>query len=275
METDILTESRFELDGRQINYAKGPENGPPLLLIHGISGRWQDWSNVSEAFSADWQVYAVDLRGHGKSTWTSEGYHWRLYSEDQVEFLERVIGEPAHVVGHSLGGVTALGMNALRSDLVRAAVYEDPPLFTHRRWEANHFRSAFAATLEVLDTKPDLHTLIAHVRETNPEYDDERCRERAAKYLQMDPEVFRSTLSGRARANWRSEDLLRKAHSPSLLLQAEPNLGSALYDEDAVEAMELLPVAEYEKWDDSGHGMHNSFPERFVDRVLRFFSSVS
>ena len=127
----------------------------------------------------------------------------------------------------------------------------------------------------VLDTKPDLQTLIAHVRETNPEYDDERCRERAEKYLQMDPEVFRSTLSGRARANWRSEDLLRKAHSPSLLLQAEPNLGSALYDEDAAEAMELLPVAEYEKWDDSGHGMHSSFPERFVNRVQRFFADVA
>ena len=114
METNILTESRFEINGRHINFAKGPENGSPLLLIHGISGRWQDWNSVSEAFAADWQVYAVDLRGHGKSTWTAEGYHWRLYSEDQVEFLERVIGEPAHVTGHSLGGMTALGINALR-----------------------------------------------------------------------------------------------------------------------------------------------------------------
>ena len=145
METNILTESRFDLDGRQINYAKGPKNGPPLLLIHGISGRWQDWSGVSETLSTDWQVYAVDLRGHGKSEWTPEGYHWRLYSQDQVEFLERVIGEPAHIIGHSLGGVTALGVNALRSDLVRgrglrrpASIRATPlggqslPLFVHR-----------------------------------------------------------------------------------------------------------------------------------------------
>ena len=168
------------------------------------------------------------LRGHGKSSWTSEGYHWRLYAEDQVEFIEKVIGEPAHVVGHSLGGATALGLNALRSDLVRAAVYEDPPLFVHRRWEFNHFRNAFTATLEVLDSKPDFQTLVDHVKETRPESDDEQCRDRAEKYMLMDPEVFRSTLNGRARANWRSEDLLKKAQSPSLLLQAEPDLGSAL-----------------------------------------------
>lgn len=275
METNILTEKRFELDTRHINYAKGPNNGPPLLLIHGISGRWQDWESVSDAFAADWRVYAVDLRGHGKSSWTQDGYHWRLYSEDQVEFIERVIAEPAYVVGHSLGGATALGLNALRSDLVRAAVYEDPPLFVHRRWEFNHFRASFAATLEVLDSNPDFQTLVDHVKETRPEADDAQCRDRAEKYMLMDPEVFRSTLSGRARANWRSEDLLQMAQSPGLLLQAEPDLGSALENDDAAEAMELLPRAQFEKWDDSGHGMHSSYPERYVDRVTRFFADVS
>ena len=275
METYALTESRLELDGHHINYAIGPDNGSPLLLIHGISGRWQDWNSVTNALATDWQVYAVDLRGHGKSSWTSDGYHWRLYAEDQVEFIERVIGEPAYVVGHSLGGATALGLNALRSDLVRAAVYEDPPLFVHRRWEFNHFRASFTATLEVLDSNPDFQTLVNHVKETRPEADDAQCRERAEKYLLMDPEVFRSTLSGRARANWRSEDLLQNAQSPSLLLQAEPDMGSALENDDAAEAMELLPRAQFEKWDDSGHGMHSSFPERFVERVTRFFEEVS
>ncbi len=275
MEAYALTESRLELDGRHINYATGPDNGAPLLLIHGISGRWQDWDSVLEAFAANWRVYAVDLRGHGKSTWTPEGYHWRLYSEDQVEFIERVISEPAYVVGHSLGGATALGLNALRSDLVRAAVYEDPPLFVHRRWEFNQFRASFAATLEVLDSNPDFQTLVKHVKETRPDADDAQCRDRAEKYMLMDPEVFRSTLSGRARANWRSEDLLQKAQSPSLLLQAEPDMGSALENDDAAEAMDLLPHAQFEKWHDSGHGMHSSYPERYVDRVTRFFAEVS
>ena len=275
MGTEKLTESRLESDGRHINYAEGPDAGPPLLLIHGISGRWQDWDSVSEAFAQDWKVYAVDLRGHGKSSWTPDGYHWRLYAQDQVEFIEHVIGEPAYVVGHSLGGATALGLNALRSDLVRAAVYEDPPLFVQRRWEGNHFRNAFTATLEVLDTKPDFQTLFDHVKETRPESDDAQCRDRAEKYMLMDPEVFRSTLSGRARANWRSEDLLQKAKSPGLLLQAEPDLGSALHDEDAAEAMDLLPTAQYEKWDDSGHGMHSAFPQRFVQRVKCFFADIS
>ena len=266
-------ESRLQLSNRYINYVQGPDNGSPLLLIHGISGWWRDWASVASQFAYNWSVYAVDLRGHGKSSWTPDGYHWRSYAIDQIEFIERVIGEPSFVVGHSLGGATAIGLNAERSDLVRAAVYEDPPLFLHRRWKGNHFKSSFAATLEVLEMNPDIQTLIDHVKSVNPEYDDSRCQDRAEKLMAMDPSVFRSTLSGRARANWCVEDLLKRAASPGLLLQAEPELGSALNDDEAAEAMKLLPKAEYEKWDDSGHGMHYSFPERFLRRVHSFLAA--
>lgn len=269
-----MRESTLQLNDRQINYAEGSQNGPPMLLIHGISGRWQDWDSVSSFFTSEWHVYAVDLRGHGKSSWVNNDYHWRQYALDQVEFIQRVIGEPVFVIGHSLGGATAVGLNALRSDLVRAAVYEDPPLFVHQRWEGNQFRIRFTATLEVLDTKPDFATVLAHVRETNPEYDDARCIDRVEKLMAMDPDVFRATLSGRARANWRSEDLLPQAQAPGLLLQAEPSLGSALFDDEAEKAMNLLPRAEHEKWEDSGHGMHSSYPERFADRVLKFFDPI-
>ena len=270
--TTRISEYQLQLGDRHINYAEGPNNGPPLLLIHGISGRWQDWSRVFDGFAADWHVFAIDLRGHGKSSWVPDGYHWRSYALDQVEFIERVIETTTFVVGHSLGGATALGLNAERPDLVTAAVYEDPPLFLHRRWEGNQFRNSFTATLEVLDTKPDIETVFAHVKETSQEMDDALCRERAEKLLAMDPDVFRTTLSGRSRANYRTEDVLARAKSPGLLLQADPWLGSALNDEEAAEAMRILPDAEFEKWEDSGHGMHSQFPERFLSRVNSFFS---
>ena len=267
-----LVESRLQIEDRHINYAEGPQNGPPLLLIHGISGRWQDWNSVLDLFAENWHVFAIDLRGHGKSSWVQDGYHWRNYVLDQVQFIERVVESPMFVVGHSLGGAIAIGLNAERSDLVTAAVYEDPPLFLHRRWQGNAFRDSFSAILGVLDTKPDIETVVAHLKDANPEMDDESCRERAKKLLAMDPDVFRSTLSGRARANYRTEDILARAASPGLLLQAEPWLGSALNDEEAAEAMTIFPNAQHEKWDDSGHGMHASFPERFHQRVMSFFA---
>ncbi len=272
MRTTEAVEARFEIDGRVINYAEGPDSGPPLLLIHGISGRWQDWDMVFDAFASDWHVYAVDLRGHGKSDWVPNGYHWRNYAMDQVAFITRIIGEPAFIIGHSLGAATALGVNAERSDLVIATVHEDPPLFVQQRWDGNEFRSLFETTLEFLDTKPDFQALVDYVQQTQPEYDEARCRDRAEKLHAMDPDVYRSTLSGRSRVNWHSEDLLVRAQSPGLLLQAEPSMGAALWDNESAKAMELLPDAQYEKWEDSGHGMHSSFPERFAARCIEFLT---
>ncbi len=267
-------EAQLDLGEQQINFAEGPDNGPALLLIHGISGRWQDWDSVFNLLASDWHIYAVDLRGHGKSSWVEKGYHWRNYSLDQVELIEQVVGEPSFVIGHSLGGSTALGLCAERPDLVRAAVYEDPPLFVHRRWERNQFRNSFTAILKVLERKPTVAELVEALKETQPEdRDDEYFENRAQKLLVMDPDVFRSTISGRSRVNWRSEDLLAKATSPVLLLQAEPELGAALWDDESEEAMSLLPNAEFEKWEDSGHGMHSQFPDRFVERVFRFFKT--
>ena len=269
-----LVEKTLEIGDRRISYAAGDGDGPPLLFIHGISGWWRDWLNVTDWFVDDWRVFAVDLRGHGGSSWVAEGdgYHWRNYALDQAEFIERVVGEATFVVGHSLGGATAIGLNALRSELVRAAVYEDPPLFVHRRWDGNRFRSAFSLTLEVMDAGGGFEALAAHVRETMPELEEARVRDRARKLSRMDPEVFRSTLSGRSRVDWRTEDLLARASSPGLLLQAEPELGAALNDAEAAEAMQILPDAEYEKWADSGHGMHAAFPERFATRVRGYFA---
>ena len=68
--TTRISEYQLQLGDRHINYAEGPMTTvPPLLLIHGISGRWQDWSRVFDGFAADWHVFAIDLRGHGKSSW--------------------------------------------------------------------------------------------------------------------------------------------------------------------------------------------------------------
>ena len=180
-------EAKLEASGgRHINYAAGPESGPPLLLIHGISGRWQDWHCIFDLLADSWHIFAVDLRGHGKSSWTPNGYHWRNYSLDQIDFIERVIKRPTFVIGHSLGGSTALGLAAERADLVRAAVYEDPPFFVHRRWEGNQFHDTFAAILELLETNPDAQNLASSLEEMNPGQDTEYYVARAEKLLAME-----------------------------------------------------------------------------------------
>jgi pimeloyl-ACP methyl ester carboxylesterase len=78
-----------------------------------------------------YQVYAVDLRGQGRSTWTPGRYSLDVFGGDLVRFIGVVIGRPVIVSGLSSGGTIAAWLSAFASPgQVVAAVYEDAPLFT-------------------------------------------------------------------------------------------------------------------------------------------------
>ena len=63
----MLKERTFDANGVAINYAEGPPSGPPLVLLHGGGDRWQHFLPILPSLVMRWQVYALDLRGHGKS----------------------------------------------------------------------------------------------------------------------------------------------------------------------------------------------------------------
>jgi pimeloyl-ACP methyl ester carboxylesterase len=120
-----LVEHTLDTGDVQLNYAEGPENGPPLVLLHGLGRRWQVFLPVIPALSLRWHIFAADLRGHGKSTHVSRGYHGPQYSEDIAQLLREHVSAPAVLFGHSLGGMLAMWVGAHHPDLVRALILGD------------------------------------------------------------------------------------------------------------------------------------------------------
>jgi pimeloyl-ACP methyl ester carboxylesterase len=105
-----ITEHDFDTGEVHLNYAEGPPNGPPLVLLHGLGRRWQVFLPLIPALSMRWHIFAPDFRGHGKSGRVVRGYQGTQYSEDVTRFLrERVPGNPI-VFGHSLGGMVGMWM---------------------------------------------------------------------------------------------------------------------------------------------------------------------
>lgn len=126
-----VVERRATIAGHGTSYGEGPNNGLPLVLLHGQGSRWEDYRRVLPALSQDHHVYAVDVYGHGRS----DRLPPQQYSNARVasllaELLETVVGRPAMVSGHSSGGLLALWLAAYRPDLVRGLLLEDPPLFS-------------------------------------------------------------------------------------------------------------------------------------------------
>ena len=111
----------------------GPEDAPPVLLLHSRGTDGADWTPIAERLASGVRprrVYAPDLRGHGSSDWPCAGpdtYAYATMRDDIRAFLTALRIDHADVVGHSLGGAVAYLLAQQTPDLVRRLVLEDVP----------------------------------------------------------------------------------------------------------------------------------------------------
>ena len=99
--------------GVEIAYEELGSGGVPLVLLHGWTGYRQDFETVWDALAEDRRVLAPDLRGHGDSSRVGEEGAADCHAlaglvEDLDAFLEGVVAEPCHLLGHSMGGMVTL-----------------------------------------------------------------------------------------------------------------------------------------------------------------------
>lgn len=118
-----------DLDG-PVHYADfgGPPDGPPIVLVHGLGGSHLNWALVGSGLAAHARVLAPDLAGFGLTeplgrATTVPGNAALLH-----RFLVEVVGEPALLVGNSMGGMISTVVAAGRPDSVRGLVLVDPAL---------------------------------------------------------------------------------------------------------------------------------------------------
>jgi len=57
----LFREQTFACGGVRLNVAVGPRNGPPLVLLHGVTRGWRDWLPIMRGMFDHWQIFALDL----------------------------------------------------------------------------------------------------------------------------------------------------------------------------------------------------------------------
>src|SRR5215213_11362774 len=104
----LLSLSAFEpktiqLHGHPVTYRLAGD-GPPLLLLHGITSSSQTWAKVLPALAEHHTVIAPDLIGHGESAKPRGDYSLGAYASGVRDLMVTLGHESATFVGHSLGG---------------------------------------------------------------------------------------------------------------------------------------------------------------------------
>jgi 3-oxoadipate enol-lactonase len=103
----------------------GPPSAPPIILLHAMGESSRDWEQVAAALSGSWHVYALDLRGHGRSDWPGT-YTLALLRDDVIAFVDALELPEVAIIGHSMGGAVAYLLAMRQPKRVTRLVLEDP-----------------------------------------------------------------------------------------------------------------------------------------------------
>ena len=130
----ILMHCRWRMPVELHHVSQG-DSGTEVLILHGLLGSSRNWATVARELGARHRVHALDLRNHGSSPHT-EPFTYDDLVDDVAAWIERHCDGPTAVIGHSLGGKTAMFLACRHPDLVvRLAVVDASPCPTEPRWQ--------------------------------------------------------------------------------------------------------------------------------------------
>ncbi|MBZ0115406.1 MAG: alpha/beta hydrolase [Sandaracinaceae bacterium] len=122
---------RLNVAGRSIHYLeRGADRGAPIVMVHsgGLSSR--QWSRLIPRLPATHRVLAPDLLGAGASDPVDHHHNFHFHEDvDVVDALLATLDEPAHLVGHSYGGLVAMSAARRHPERVRSMSLFEPVAF--------------------------------------------------------------------------------------------------------------------------------------------------
>lgn len=107
----------------KLNYKK-MGSGPALIVLHGLFGMLDNWQSIGRELSKDFEVWLVDQRNHGRSPHRDQ-HNYDAMADDLEAFIEEHALEGVVVIGHSMGGKTAMRLAQKSPELLLGIIVVD------------------------------------------------------------------------------------------------------------------------------------------------------
>jgi pimeloyl-ACP methyl ester carboxylesterase len=266
----------IEQDGLRLHFTEwGRSTGVPVVMLHGLNVQCHTWDPIIRDLDGDYHVIAMDMRGHGDSDWSPNGYRVHSMARDVHGLIDQLGLGPVHLVGHSAGVRVAIAVAGERPDTIRSLALSDAGP-ANSASGAVAMRDFIQATTNLRGFR-DEEEARAFYRGFHPEWREDFIdlhvqhqlrRNWAGKLVpKADPDV--QWITGSVSLPdvaylWEMSKLLTM---PTKLLVGRR---SNVLDEEVVDRMlAAMPDATVE-WFDTGHYVPREAPEEFT-RVLRDF----
>ncbi len=258
----------------QLNYKKQgagdlPLARPALIILHGLFGSLANWNTVAARLAEQFAVYTLDQRNHGASP-HNDRFDYPTLAADLREFMQQQRILKAHLLGHSLGGKTAMQFALSYPERVQKLVVVD---IGPGAYPAHHDRVIAALESVDLGKIQSRQEADRKLAESLPEPGLRQfllmnlAREADGRYR------WRMNLAG-IKKNY--NDILAgvtpgRFSKPALFIRG----GRSDYIDDRAAALikQLFPHARIETIPDAGHWVHAEAQAAFINLVKDFLAS--
>jgi esterase len=245
-------------------------SGPPVAIMHGLFGAARNFGSIQKALAQRCRVIAIDLRNHGDSPHAPRMTYGDM-AEDVRATLAAAHALPAAVIGHSMGGKTAMRLALDHPESVGCLIVSDIAPIVHPP-----FFARYTAAMRALPVVPGITRAQAD-RSLAPAIADPRIRAFLLQSLRTGPDpgwrigLDQIEASLPALEGWETHSVPPYT-GPTLFVRGEHSDYIRPEYWPGIEA--LFPRARLETVPNAGHWLHAENPNGFLSAVEAFLAQV-
>jgi len=249
-------------------FARQVGAGEPVLILHGLLGSSDNWTAVARELAESYTVFSLDLRNHGRS-FHSDHFDYPAMADDVKTFIDQQNLEKISVIGHSMGGKTAMQFAYLYPEYFNKLVVVDiapkayPP---HNLIAVDALLSLDLATISRLShADAQLQSAIPDTSERLSHLKNLKRDTHGAYHWQVNLKIIRNNYAF-------ISDAVDGGSYPKPCLFIRGVNSDYIQDTDWDDVLECFPQAKLETIPNAGHWVHIQARQVFVRKILDYLA---
>jgi esterase len=247
------------------------EHQIPIVILHGLFGSLDNWLTIGNALTKHHPVYLVDQRNHGNSPHDSV-FDYPSMSRDLIELIDQLDLSKIHLIGHSMGGKTAMFFASEAAERLASLTVLD---IAPRYYPPHHqdvFKAQQAVKPETLGSRKQAQERISKVISEIP------VQQFLLKNLQR---VGQDQFSWRHNLDTIQENILKiGAQLPAGVkftgstMFVKGSKSDYITNRDFTDIKHHFPNSEVVEIENAGHWLHTDQPSKLLDVLIAHISTV-
>lgn len=240
--------------------------GQPFIILHGLFGYSDNWQTHAKKLAEYYRVILVDLRNHGHSDWSDE-FSYKIMAQDVKELCDDLKLQDIILLGHSMGGKTAMFFAQNYESLLDKLIIVDMGIKGYPMHHDHILTGLKSLDLDTLKSRSEAEKLLAN------HIDSDGVRQFLLKNIYW---------KEKGKMAWRMNIPVLEREMPTILgplsegetfvptLFIRGALSQYILDEDISDIEIAFPDSELITIESAGHWVHAESPDAFIDTVLGF-----